>query len=248
MDFTDMHIHLQDYKTNFATDIINKAVSAGFRRLVCAATKESDWEKTASFARHYPDLVVPAFGIHPWYVNCALKGWQKRIKQYFAAFPHALVGECGFDGLHSYTSLQQDVLEEHIRLAKELNRPLIIHAVKADLVLSEFWSEMPSKFMFHSFNGRPEQLRPILRRNGYVSLGLSILKNRDFAEIARLIPQERLLVESDGPYQSGESGKESAPDQIPWLITQIAAHRHDDALELAAQIHKNAGEFIYGGK
>lgn len=246
MDFIDMHIHLQDYKANFATDIITQATAAGFRQLVNAAAKESNWEKTASFARRYPDIVVPAFGLHPWYVDCRLKGWQERILPYFKAFPNALVGECGLDGLRRFEADQQEVFADQIDLAKQFKRPLVIHAVKADGLLSEFWAKLPAKFMFHSFNGRPEQLRPVIRRDGYVSLGFPVLKNRDFGEIAAAIPVDRLLVESDGPYQSGQPDKESTPLQIPLLLTQIAAFRRVDPLELAAQVYRNSREFIYG--
>ena len=47
MNFTDMHIHLQDYKANCATDIIENARAAGVGRMVCAATAESDWPAVA---------------------------------------------------------------------------------------------------------------------------------------------------------------------------------------------------------
>ena len=243
-----MHIHLQDYKANCATDIIAAAAKAGFSRLVNAATQESDWEKVASLARRYPEKIVPAFGVHPWYVQSCLKDWQQRITSYFAEFPQALVGECGLDGTRSAEAEQQDIFAAQLRLASELERPLIIHAVKADWMLSEFWPQLPKVFMFHSFNAHPEQLRPILRRDGYVSLGFSVLRNRNFAEIARAIPADRLLLESDGPYQSAEPGKESSPLQIPLLLSQIAAFRREDATVLAAQIAKNSEEFINGGK
>lgn len=248
MNFIDMHIHLQDYKANCATDIIAAAVKAGFSRFVNAAVQESDWEKVASLARRYPERIVPAFGLHPWYVRGCLKGWQQRIRAYFAEFPQALVGECGLDGTRSAEAEQQSLFAEQIQLATEFERPLVIHAVRADWMLSEFWPQMPKVFMFHSFNGHPDQLRPILRRDGYVSLGFSVLKNRNFADIARAIPADRLLLESDGPYQSGEKGTESSPLQIPLLLSQIAAFRREDAMVLAAQIAKNSEEFINGGK
>ena len=64
MQFIDTHLHLQDYKTGFATDIVKEALTGGVDRLVCAATGMFDWDKVARFAKQYPGTVVPAFGLH----------------------------------------------------------------------------------------------------------------------------------------------------------------------------------------
>lgn len=131
-------------------------------------------------------------------------------------------------------------------MAKELRRPLIIHAVKAVAALSAFLPQMPERFMIHSFNGRTEHLRPILNAGGYVSFSASILKNRDAGEIVRLVPEDRLLIETDGPYQGPEKGREQTPLFLPVLLAQLARWRREDAEKLAAAAEANAKEFIYG--
>ena len=222
MNFTDMHIHLQDYKANCATDIIENARAAGVGRMVCAATAESDWPAVAALAEKYPHTVVPAFGVHPWYAGETAAGWEHRLHKRLLSAPEALVGESGLDGL------------------------LVIHAVKAVAALSAFLPQMPERFMIHSFNGRTEHLRPILNAGGYVSFSASILKNRDAGEIVRLVPEDRLLIETDGPYQGPEKGREQTPLFLPVLLAQLARWRREDAEKLAAAAEANAKEFIYG--
>ena len=202
MNFTDMHIHLQDYKANCATDIIENARAAGVGRMVCAATAESDWPAVAALAEKYPHTVVPAFGVHPWYAGETAAGWEHRLHKRLLSAPEALVGESGLDGLRGDQAAQKTVFSVQAALAKDLRRPLVIHAVKAVAALSAFLPQMPERFMIHSFNGRTEHLRPILNAGGYVSFSASILKNRDAGEIVRLVPEDRLLIETDGPYQA----------------------------------------------
>lgn len=246
MNFIDMHIHLQDYKTNCATDIVTAAREGGICRFVCASTSEKDWPEVAALAEKYPHTVVPAFGIHPWYAVDAAKGWQIRLREQLLAFPTALVGECGLDGLREGMAVQTEVFAEELALAKELKRPFVIHAVKAVPELEGFWRQMPERFMVHSFNGHPDHLRPILKNGGYVSFSASILRNRNGAEIVRMVPADRLLLETDGPYQGPQKGLEQTPLFLPRLLMKIANWRQQDPAELAAMVLSASEEFIDG--
>lgn len=164
MQFIDTHLHLQDYKTGFATDIVKEALIGGVDRLVCAATGMFDWDKVARFAKQYPGTVVPAFGLHPWYLQEAKPDWLPRLREYLARFPEALIGECGLDGVKNPDDEPQNsVFCQHILLAEELKRPLIIHAVRAQEWLENYWDMLPAKFVFHSYNGKHEVLKKFLK-------------------------------------------------------------------------------------
>lgn len=241
-----MHIHLQDYKTICATEIVSKAQKSGILKMVCAATEESDWSKVAQIAVDNPQTVIPAFGIHPWKVGGVKDGWINRLEEQLQHFPQSIIGESGLDGLKSETELQKKCFMEQIKLAKALNRPLVIHAVKAVSMLAEFWQELPPYFMLHSFNGRAEHLLPALLCGGYISFSASILKNKDAESIVCMVPEDKLLLESDGPYQSGILGVEQTPQILPLLLAQIAAWRQENPETLAAKIYQNSEEFIYG--
>ncbi len=133
-----MHVHLQDYKTNCATDIVSAARVQGICRMVCAASQEAGWPRVGELASRHPQAVIPAFGIHPWYVAAAKPGWEKRLYKQFEQFPQALIGESGLDGLKENMPLQRQLFERQIEAASVLKRPLVVHAVKAVAQLQDF--------------------------------------------------------------------------------------------------------------
>lgn len=249
MQFMDTHIHLQDFKTKNATDIVKTALAAGVGRLVCVSAAEDDWGKAAAFAEQFPDIVTPAFGLHPWYARTAIPGWEQRLAGYLQQYPQALIGEAGLDRFRDKEAEPQNaVFRKQLELAKEYNRPLLIHAVRAQNWLDEYWKLLPAKFVFHSFNGRRELLDKILKAGGYVSLSPSVLRNPHKEEIVPLIPLERLLLETDGPAQSLNRGSEGTPRELPVLAAEIAALRDEKAEYLAARVYQNSMEFINAGK
>jgi len=248
MQFIDTHLHLQDYKTGFATDIVRESLSAGVNKLVCAATGMFDWDKVARYARQYPQTVIPAFGLHPWYVREAKPDWLPRLKEVLQRFPNALIGECGLDGIkNTEDEPQNSVFYQHIILAEELCRPLIIHAVKAQDWLENYWDMLPAKFVFHSYNGKREVLKKIIKSGGYVSFSASILRNADSEELVNMVPADRVLLETDGPYQGPDKHIEVTPAYLPELAEHVAALRHEAAADFAARVYQNSLEFIHVG-
>lgn len=246
MQFIDTHLHLQDYKTGFATDIVKAAQQAGVNKLVCAATGLFDWDKVARYAKQYPETIIPAFGLHPWYLQEAKADWQPRLREFLARFPNALIGECGLDGIKNPDDEPQNsIFYQQILLAKELKRPLIIHAVKAQEWLENYWEILPAKFVFHSYNGKREILKKIIKAGGYVSFSASILRNPDRQELANLIPADKLLLETDGPYQGPDKNIEVTPAFIPRLAAEVAAWRGEDLQSFATRVYHNSLEFIH---
>lgn len=242
MKFIDTHLHLQDYKQKCATDIVSSARRAGVEKLVCAAVVEKDWGKIAALTENYPGEIIPAFGLHPWYVNVAEDGWEQRLAQYLERFPQALIGETGLDYFRDKNSEPQNrFFKQHIDLAKQFRRPLIIHAVRAQGALSNYWRSLPPKFVLHSYNGKTELLKQAVKFGGYISFSPSILRKTDAADVIRAVPVERLLLETDGPFAGAE---ELAPDYIPQLFNQLAVLCGGDSEALSARIYQNSLEFI----
>lgn len=246
MQFIDTHIHLQDYKTKNAPQIILGAASVGVEKFICASTSEGDWKAVAALADKYPEQIVPAFGLHPWYLDKLEPDWEVRLENLLKKYPAALVGESGLDRLKDpHAEPQMSVFRIHMELAHCLQRPLIIHAVKVQELLEDCWALLPECFVFHSYNGKAELLKKIIKAGGYVSFSQSILRNPARGEVLRLVPVDKLLVETDGPYQ-GIGGQESCPAQLPQLLKEIAVLRQQDEQELAAVVYQNSQRFIHG--
>ncbi len=241
MQFMDSHIHLQDFKQRCATDIIAGARKAGVKKLVCAAITEKDWPAIAALVHTYPDTIIPAFGLHPWHTSEAEHGWENLLEKYLQDYPTALVGETGLDFYHNPDrEAQQRIFAEQLRLANKYKRPALIHAVKAQQEMEMFWGYMPKKFVIHSYNGKSEFLKKIIKQGGYVGFNFSILKNPARQEVLQSVPADRILLETDGPYQGPVHGQEVYPENLPELAAEIAVLRGENTEDLVQKIYENS--------
>lgn len=244
MHFIDTHLHLQAYKSKTAPQILAEAAAAGVEKVVCAAITENDWSYIEALCLDYPQTIIPAFGLHPWYLRQALPGWEERLAAVLRRYPQALIGETGLDRLRDPGADPQNrAFEVHVRLSRELGRPLLIHAVKAQDWLEKWWKLLPPGFVFHSYNGRREMLSKIIAAGGYVSFSFSILRVAHGAETAAAVPADRLLLETDGPFQSPDRG-EVFPARLPELAAAVAALRNEKTEELATRLYQNSLRFI----
>lgn len=245
MQFIDTHIHLQDYKQKCATDIIAEMSKFGVQKLLCVSATEEDWEKVAMLAQSNPQKVVPAFGLHPWYLEKKSANWLSTLEYMLQQFPNALVGECGLDRLKNPEKEPQiEVFIKHIELAKKFRRPLLIHAVKSFLWLDELLDKMPQKFVLHSFGGSAEQAKIAVKYGAYFSFSGGLLKSKKTLDALAVIPNDKILLETDGPYQALVKGKESGIEDLPQILKAIAEKKKENIEKLGEQIYQNSLEFI----
>ncbi len=238
MQFIDSHIHLQDYKANNAPHFIANMRNMGVRALICPSVCENDWDKVLDISKNSSLLIIPALGLHPWYLEKRQYGWEERLNQKLNENPLALIGECGFDRVKNPNySQQKDIFATHVCLACKFNRSLILHAVKANMWLDDFWKELKQiNFVFHSFGGSLELMKKTLQSGGYISFSPTICKRSNFSDLIKYIPADRLLVESDGPYQGN-------PQDIPSLVNLIAQIKLQDVELINQQIVQNFRRF-----
>lgn len=245
MQFIDTHIHLQDYKQKCATDIIEEMSEFGVQKLLCVSATEEDWAKVAILAQNNPQKVVPAFGLHPWYLEKRSANWLSTLEDMLQQFPNALVGECGLDKLKNpEAEPQREVFIKHMELAQKFRRPLLIHAVKSFVWLDELWDKMPQKFVLHSFGGSAEQAKIALKYGAYFSFSGGLLKSKKTLSALDGIPNDKILLETDGPYQALVKEKESGIEELPQILKAIAEEKKENMEKLGEQIYQNSLEFI----
>lgn len=170
-------------------------------------------------------------GIHPWHINDNWKSEFTAIAEYAKADNVVAIGECGLDTLKSPATieLQEEILKAHILLAEELQKPLIIHCVKAYDRLIALHKELKPQqaWILHGFRGKPQQAVQLIRAGLYLSLG-----ERFNPDSAKTIPTDKLFIESD------ESKRPIAD-----IYSAIAAAKDTTCRELALQIMANARIF-----
>ena len=129
----DSHNHLHDPRLGAATPLIAAMRGVGISHCIVNATREDDWSAVEKLAASHPDFTLPAFGIHPWHAHTASSGWQQNLRHLLESHPHASIGECGLDQwiAHPAIDVQRPVFCAHLQLARELDRPLTIHCLKA---------------------------------------------------------------------------------------------------------------------
>lgn len=246
MLYIDSHIHLQDYKTQDVNNVVTAAQKNNVRFLVNASAHPQDWDKVTQLAIQYPFL-TPAYGVHPWHIAEVPDNWQTELANLLKNNPRAWVGECGIDLLKNQDiAAQLAVLKPQISLANEFNRPLIIHAVKADAIFTELFPLLPPRSIFHSFTGSAEWGEQIQRRGFFIGLNFSILRKKNAAQIVQSLDLSKIFLETDGPYQSGISNQETLPQNLPLLAEQISTLKQMPLAKLsdilAANWQKFSGE------
>ncbi|MEG1508296.1 MAG: TatD family hydrolase [Akkermansia sp.] len=203
----DAHIHLSCLSHEDRQDFYCSKDSPPI--CLCSATPD-DWDTIADWARRYPHVIVPSFGIHPWSINETSLTHMDKLHALLDEFPQAGIGEIGLDQTrHTNASLplQQQLLQSQLELAVKEKRIVTLHGVHAWGYLLDQLNTLPQQIpqilksplnlLIHGWQGSQEMLLPFVNKNCYFSLGLNNLRLEKTKRSLPLIPADRLLVESD---------------------------------------------------
>ncbi|XXG76401.1 hypothetical protein AAC387_Pa08g0761 [Persea americana] len=204
----DAHCHLQDQRIFcVAPKLIRTALDSGVLRFAVNGVSEKDWKLVKEMGDHYPS-VIPCFGLHPWYVSERSPNWLKSMREFFNGTPSAAVGEVGLDkgsrGKEIDFLEQVDVFRQQLELAKELERPVSIHCVRAygDLLeIMQSAGPFPAGVILHSYLGSAEMVPGLAKLGAYFSFSgyLMSLKSQKAKKMLKSVPADRILLESDAP-------------------------------------------------
>src|SRR5690625_78572 len=230
----DTHVHLnaRQFKED-REDVIERAFEEDVHQMVVVGFDEETNPLAIEIAEQY-DSIYASVGWHP--VD-AINYKEDHLVYLEELSNHPKVvalGEMGLD-YHwdtSPKSVQEKVFREQIQLAKEIHMPIIIHNRDAtDDVIRILQEEKAGEVggIMHCYSGTVEQLQPCLDMNFYISLaGPVTFKNaKKLKEVAKYIPLERLLIETDAPYLAPHPyrGKRNEPAYVTKVAEEIAALR-----------------------
>jgi TatD DNase family protein len=206
MNLFDAHCHLQDPRLqDILPACLSECRSRGITGWMVNATRESDWNAVADLVATVPG-VRASYGLHPWWQYERSENWAVLLEQILKHHPDAAIGETGLDRWMEGHHLpdQIDVLETHLDLARQLDRPISLHCLKAwpELkgVLQRF-GNLPRGFLLHSYAAPPDMTEFWVQAGAYFSFSPAFLAARKTAQRAafQAIPHERLLIETDAP-------------------------------------------------
>jgi len=245
----DTHVHLNVRQfDDDREETINRAREAGVSNMVVVGFDHETIPKAIELAEQY-EFIYAAVGWHP--VD-AIDFTDKELGMLkdLSAHPKVVaLGEMGLD-YHwdkSPKSVQKQVFRKQIRLAKKLNMPIIIHNREATediiTILREEEAETIGGIM-HCYSDSPDYIEASLAMNFYISLGGPVtFKNATLPkEVAKMVPLERLLIETDCPYLTPHPyrGKRNEPAYVTLIAEKIAELRGLSVEELAQATTENA--------
>jgi len=141
-------------------------------------------------------------GIHPWHLNEANMESLLEFIRKISGNPSLIAfGEAGFDKLRGPSiELQRSTFAEHVKIAGENGKPLIIHCVKAwDELLAAHKNLKPATpWLVHGFRGKRELALQLVKRGMYLSFWFDFVLRPESAELLRYLPEERIFLETDG--------------------------------------------------
>lgn len=254
----DTHCHLD--LDAFAEDrdaVVARAGAAGVVGMLVPAIRPRTWTAlVALVGQHAAHGMRCALGIHPQIipelgVDEIAGDLAERIARAVEDSGAIAVGECGLDGGTGELERQEAIFRAHLRAAKAIDRPVVIHVLRAhDAAPRILREEGPVRGVLHSYSGGAE-LVPVYRDLGMAfsfAGPVSYPKARRPVEAARAIDAELLLVETDAPDQApeGHRGGRSEPAFLPAVIAGLAAARGQTIEQIAALTTANALR-IFGG-
>lgn len=233
----DSHCHLDFAETDAErAEIVARAQAVGVERIVTISTRVRQFERVLAIAEAH-DAVFCSVGTHPHNAHEELDVSASRLIELTAHPKVVAVGEAGLDYHYdnSTPDAQAQGLRTHIAAARETGLPLVIHARDADedmaAILREETGRGAFPFVLHCFSSGQMLAETGIELGGYVSFsGIVTFKSSDeLRSIARGLPTDRILVETDAPYLAPvpKRGKRNEPAYVEHTARHLA-----DVLEL----------------
>ena len=252
----DSHAHLDD--SDFDPDraaVIERARAAGLRYILVAGggTGPDRLDSPLAIAESH-DWIYASVGVHPHEARHFTDSHADKIRQ-LAEHPKVVaVGEIGLDYYydHSPREVQKQVLIRQMELARELDRPIIIHCrdAWADLreVAAAHWKPTGLGGILHCFTGDHDDARTFSDWGFLISFAgnLTFKKAENLRDVARVIPLDRLLTETDSPYLAPvpHRGKRNEPAFVAEVAHQIGELRGLSAEEIGSHTTDNFYRFF----
>ncbi|MFW6318704.1 MAG: TatD family hydrolase [Bacillota bacterium] len=227
--YIDSHVHLNSDVLYENLDFyVKKAQQQNVSHMIVIGFDGQTNKRAIEIAKNYPNIYATV-GYHPTEAKSVTNDDFELLKTYLKQDKVVAIGECGFDFYwdEDHEAEQRYVFRTQIELAKEFDVPLIIHmreATEKTFKLLEAYA--PIKGIMHCYSGSAEMAERFLELGLHISLGGPVtFKNaKTPKEVARMVPLDKLLIETDAPYLTPHPyrGKQNDSSYIPLIAKEIA--------------------------
>lgn len=232
--FTDTHAHL--YAKEFEGDrdeMIQRSIDAGVKKMYLPNIDHTSIEGMLDLEKRFEGHCFPMMGLHPCYVKENYKEELKTVKEWLDKRPFCAIGEIGIDLYWDKTFIeeQKEAFRLQINWAKELKKPIVIHARNSMDEIMEIVEEENDENLrgiFHCFSGDANHAKRVLELGGfYLGIGGAVtFKNSGklLRSILEEVGMEHLVLETDAPYLTPAPfrGKRNESSYIPIIATRLA--------------------------
>lgn len=251
--FIDSHAHLTCDETTFVQihDILIRASSANVKKIVNICTTVESLKRAIALREQYP-WVYNSAAITPHDVEKIGESAFPIIAEYAKSGHLAAIGETGLDYYytHSNPEIQKKFLIRYLHLALENKLPVVIHCREA---FNDFFQILDQEYVvnkkhapgvLHCFTGTIREAEEVLKRGFYLSLSgiVTFKKSIELQEVAKMVPLNQLLIETDTPFLAPQSrrGKPNEPSFIVETANFIAKLKGVSTDELLKATSQNA--------
>lgn len=250
MELFDSHCHLDDEK--FEEDrqaVINNIFSSGVTKLISAGYSLESSKRALELANTYSQIYTVS-GISPNDIPENVEKLQEEINEIEKLAKNEKVVGIGEIGLDYYWNkenkeLQKSAFIKQIELANRLELPIVIHTREAVMDTIEILKKYPvnKKGVFHCCPLNPELIKEALKLGFYISFAgpITFKNSKNADEVIRLVPDERMLIETDSPYLSPEPnrGKRNDSSNVRYIAEKIANVKGYTLEEVAKITYEN---------
>lgn len=250
----DSHCHLDFEALSRDLDgVMARAAAAGVTGMVTISTRVENFSTYAGLTERYANVWC-SVGTHPHNAHEELHiGTDELVR--LSAHPRCVaIGEVGLDYFYdnSPREAQATGLRRHIAAARITGLPLVIHSRQADADMADILEEEAGQgafpFVLHCFTGGMELARRALALGGYISFsGIITFRNaEEIREVARIVPAERYLIETDAPYLAPipHRGQPNEPSYVRHTAEKLAEIRGISLEQVGAESTANFGRLF----
>ena len=245
---THCHLFFDEIKEDLSS-VLKRAADLGVTKFICVGTNIEDSKESYNLALNYENIFSTA-GVHPHDTEEVAENYIDELYNLLKNKKVVAVGEIGLDYFKELSdiSVQKKIFSEQLELAQKINKPIVFHNRNSDGDIINTLSEFPNVHgVAHCFSSTYDVAKKLIDMGFYISFsGNLTFKNSHLPDVAKRLPIDRLLVETDSPFLSPVPyrGKTNEPGRARF-VADLLARLHNLSINEVAQITTKNAKAIF---